>query len=112
LEETAMLPSIGKFSLLALSLLVGAGGAMGYVKAKSKASLISGLISAALLAAAFGLSFVNAEMGLILGLVVAIALCVVFGIRLKKTGKFMPSGMLLTMCAIESAILLAAVFVH
>jgi uncharacterized membrane protein (UPF0136 family) len=107
-----MLSSIGKFSLLALSLLVGAGGVMGYVKAKSKASLISGLISATLLDAAFALSFFNAELGLMLGLVVAVALSVVFGIRLKKTGKFMPSGMLLAMCTIETAILLAAVLVH
>jgi uncharacterized membrane protein (UPF0136 family) len=107
-----MLPLIGKISLLALSLFVGAGGVMGFVKAKSKASLISGLISAVLLAGAFGVSFINLELGLIMGLVISLSLCVVFGIRLKKTGKVMPSGMLLGVSALEVVLLAAAVLIH
>jgi uncharacterized membrane protein (UPF0136 family) len=103
-----MLPTTGKISLLALGLIVGAGGVMGYVKAKSKASLISGSVSALLLVSAFGVSLVNADAGLIFGLVVSAALCVVFGIRLKKTGKFMPAGLLLILCGAESALLLTA----
>lgn len=90
-----------RISLLVLSLLVGGGGVMGYLKAQSKASLISGVISAALLAVAYYVSGRNWEQGLIFGGVISALLCVVFGIRLKKTGKMMPSGMLLGLCAAE-----------
>ena len=107
-----MLESVGKISLLILSIIVCVGGVAGFLKAKSKASLIAGLISGALLAVAYSISERNAQQGMILGAGMSALLCVVFGIRLKKTGKFMPSGMLLTLCGIEVVLLIAATQLH
>lgn len=97
-----------RISLLVLCLLVGGGGIMGYLKAQSKASLISGVVSAALLAVAYYVSGRNWEQGLIFGAVICALLCVVFAIRLKKTGKVMPAGALLGLSAAELALLVAA----
>ena len=94
---------IAKISLLVLSILVGAGGVFGFLKAQSKASLISGIISALLLVVAYSISERNVQQGLIMGAVVSVLLCIVFGIRLAKTKKFMPAGMLLALCGAESA---------
>ena len=43
--------------------------------------------------------------GLWRGTAVALALCVVFAGRLKKTGKMMPSGMMLTVSVVALAAL-------
>lgn len=107
-----MLESAGKISLLILAIVVLLGGVAGFLKAKSKASLIAGLLSGALLAVAYSVSERNAQQGMLLGAAVSALLCVVFGIRLKKTKKFMPSGMLLVLCAIEVVLLAAATQLH
>jgi uncharacterized membrane protein (UPF0136 family) len=105
-----MLAQIGTWSLLVIAVIVSIGGIMGFVKAKSKASLIAGEVSAA----AYLLAFVAALNGMhhahLAGAVISIALCIVFGIRLRKTGKFMPAGMMLVCCAITLAIMIAAHF--
>lgn len=86
------------YSILLLALLVLVGGAIGYKKAKSKVSLITGILSAILLVASFWASLQDN----FLPAVCAIAcLCVVFLTRLIKTRKFMPAGMLLTVCLAE-----------
>ena len=66
-----------------------AGGVIGFVKARSRVSLITAVVASALLAlAALGhLPFVAAPV--LLGL-----LTIVFAIRLAKTKKVMPSGIL------------------
>lgn len=81
---------------------------MGFVRAKSKASLIAGVVSSILLAACFALSLTSASTGLIGALVVSLLLDVVFAIRLKKTKKFMPSGMLLVVNVIVQIIIISA----
>ncbi len=67
-----------------------AGGIYGFVKAKSKVSLITALVFGALLAAA--------AMGWLgwpyAGDVILIVLTIVFAFRFQKTRKFMPAGML------------------
>ena len=69
---------------------------IGYFKAKSQASLISSVVFAALLALCAADAVFKREMAYVfLGL-----LLVVFGIRLAKTKKFMPSGMLLVITVI------------
>jgi uncharacterized membrane protein (UPF0136 family) len=75
--------------------LLLAGGLMGFLKAKSKISLMTAAVSAALL-------IVTAIPGLLgwrlaSGLADAImaVLLVVFALRLSKTRKFMPSGLML-----------------
>ncbi len=105
LEESPM-ASVAKFSLLILALLVCVGGVIGYKKAGSKASLIMGTASAALLAVAFVIATQAPSTGLLVGLVISLMLSAVFGVRLKKTGKFMPAGLLLALCLVELAVLL------
>lgn len=96
----------GKISLLVLATLVAAGGAMGFLKAKSKMSLIAGMLSAALLATCYSIANRNPAAGFMLGEVVCGLLIAMFGFRLYKTKKFMPSGLMLVLSAIEIVLLL------
>jgi uncharacterized membrane protein (UPF0136 family) len=97
---------LARNSLLILSVFVLVGGIMGYTQAKSKASLIAGVISSVLLGAAFAVTLTNPGTGIIAGAVVTGLLIVVFGIRLAKTKKFMPAGMMLSLCIVITAILI------
>lgn len=74
-----------------LSLL---GGIFGYIRAQSKASLISGSISGVLLLFAAFLQIQGMTEGLILARIITLVLLVVFIIRLVKTRKFMPAGLM------------------
>ena len=101
-----MIGEIAKWSLLVFGYLVTMGGAMGFVKAKSKASLISAVVADVLLIAAFVLCVAyNLSSGLLAGAFVGLLLTVVFIIRTHKTKKFMPSGMMLILSAIETILL-------
>jgi uncharacterized membrane protein (UPF0136 family) len=72
------------------------GGLMGFLKAGSKVSLITSAVFAGLLAlCALGVLAVPWLVELLVGL-----LLVVFAIRLFKTGKFIPSGLMLTVTAV------------
>ncbi len=99
-----------KISLLVLGILIAIGGIVGFLKAQSKPSLIAGVVSGGLLATAYSIAGRNAEQGILFGAAICAILCVVFGMRLKKTGKVMPSGMLLGLCALELIFLVVAVF--
>jgi len=85
-------------------LLLLAGGLTGFLKAGSKVSLITSAAAAAalILTAIPGLF----GPGLARGLADAImaALLVVFSIRLSKTRKFMPSGLMLAVTAVALAL--------
>lgn len=70
------------------------GGVLGYVTAKSQMSLISGLISGILLIVGGIAHQQNTSWGLVLATVVTIVLLVVFTVRLFKTKKFMPAGLM------------------
>lgn len=70
------------------------GGILGYVKAGSQTSLISGLVSGILLIVAGVAHQQNASWGLPLAAVVTVALIGVFTVRYFKTRKFMPSGLM------------------
>ncbi|MGK7873431.1 MAG: TMEM14 family protein [Xenococcaceae cyanobacterium] len=87
--------NLGIVAAIAYGVLALVGGVMGYAKVKSKASLISGSISGVLLLVAGLMQLQGFSMGLILALVVTAALVVVFAIRLVKTRKFMPAGLML-----------------
>lgn len=76
-------------------ILLLVGGLIGFLKAGSKVSLISSAIAAAalILTAIPGLFGANVARGL-QDLIMA-ALVIVFAIRLVKTKKFMPAGLML-----------------
>lgn len=87
-------------------LLVLAGGVMGYVKARSKASLICGAGFGPLsVLAGFGV-WHGREPALIAAAVIAALLLVLFAVRYLKTRKFMPLGL---MAIISLAALIAFV---
>jgi len=84
--------------------LLVVGGLIGFLKAGSKVSLITSAASAALLIMTtipglFGLSFRKGLAELIMA-----ALLVVFAVRLAKTKKFMPSGMMLVITLVALAL--------
>jgi uncharacterized membrane protein (UPF0136 family) len=76
------------------ALLVTAGGILGYVKARSRPSLISGLISGLALAIAWYTSLQNLKAGLVLATLFALGLLIVFALRFRRTNKWMPAGLM------------------
>jgi len=100
--------TVAHYAVIILSTFVLIGGVIGFKKAGSKASLIAGVASSVLLDACFAAAFVNMQGGLIGALVVAGLLDVVFIMRLAKTKKFMPSGMILILCLITQGLIAAA----
>lgn|SRR5262245_47194677 len=97
--------NLGQIVLLVYALLMLVGGFIGYKAAGSSASLWAGAGSAAVLAAAWLLSRSAPAVGFGLGAVTSLALVVVFGMRLAKTGKMMPSGMLLAVSVVSFLVL-------
>ncbi|MEL6578305.1 MAG: TMEM14 family protein [Cyanobacteria bacterium J06621_12] len=77
-------------------LLSGLGGIWGYLKSQSKPSLISGCISGVLLLAAAAMQIQGVNLGLLLSKIIVLLLVIVFIVRLVKTKKFVPSGIMLT----------------
>ncbi|MGB5596378.1 MAG: TMEM14 family protein [Crocosphaera sp.] len=84
------------------------GGIMGYVTAKSKPSLISGVVSGLLLLITAFIQLQQISAGLIIAQIVTILLAVVFTIRLLKTRKFMPAGLMLVVSVATFVILLSS----
>jgi uncharacterized membrane protein (UPF0136 family) len=81
--------------------LLVVGGIIGFVKAKSAVSLIMSVVFAA------ALSLVAAGILTVphLADILLVALLVVFGIRLAKTRKFMPGGLMVVLTAVTLALL-------
>ena len=88
-------------------LLAGIGGIFGYVKSKSKPSLISGCISGILLLLAAWMQIQGNSLGLLISQVIISLLVVVFIVRLIKTKKFMPAG-IMTFAGVAALICLFA----
>ena len=80
---------------IAYGLLSALGGIWGYIKSKSKPSLISGCLSGILLFIAATMQIQEDLTGLAIAKIVVLLLVAVFTIRLIKTAKFMPSGIML-----------------
>ena len=84
-----------RFFFFVFGALAAAFGVLGFVKAKSRASLVAGVLSGLLLFVAGGLmSAGRTQAGLILGLVVCVALASRFVPGFAKTRKMMPGGMM------------------
>lgn len=90
------------------AMLVLAGGWVGYKKAGSRQSLISGLLSGAVLLVAAALSLAGMPAGTKLAMVVAFVLAAFFSYRLAKGGKFMPAGLMVVASLAALAILWSA----
>ena len=102
-----MSPLVGQVTMGVYALLLAAGGAIGMAKAGSRPSLIAGLLSAGLIVCCLVLSGSYPVIGFGLGAGVAGSLVAVFTSRYRKTGKLMPSGMLLGLSAVVALVLVA-----
>ena len=76
-------------------ILLLVGGLIGFFKAKSKVSLITSAVFAAILVIAATPGILDSSLRGILVNVIMALLLVVFAVRLGKTRKFMPSGLML-----------------
>lgn len=86
---------IAVWTLLVYALLVILGGVLGYLKARSQASLISGLLSGGALLADWFVARATPRIGLGLATVIAAVLLVVFTARFRRTRKLMPAGLMM-----------------
>lgn len=103
-----MHPFVGHVTLGIYALLLAVGGVMGFVKARSRPSLIAGLVSAAAAVAALALSAAGNVWGRPLGLLLAVFMFVFFGYRYALRGKvFMPSGLMAVVSLVVVLILVA-----
>jgi uncharacterized membrane protein (UPF0136 family) len=94
---------ISQITLGIYAVLLAVGGVLGFVRARSRASLIAGLVSAASAAIALALTFYRPIWGIALGSLLSITLFLFFGYRYAvRNRKFMPAGLL----AIASLIVL------
>ena len=81
------------------------GGLIGFFKAKSKVSLITSAVFAAILILTTLRNVFKPAFALTLADVTLVVLLVVFAVRLAKTKKFMPSGLILLATVVVLALL-------
>jgi uncharacterized membrane protein (UPF0136 family) len=103
---------IAKMFVAGLAVVCLLGGIMGFVKAKSKASIIAGSISAVLLGACFGLATVHVKTGLIAAAVVAGLLEFHFTKSYMKSKKPMPAIPMLVCCLLTQIVIIAGIAVR
>src|SRR4051794_38182416 len=94
--------------LLVFGIVTIAGGVVGFVKAKSRASLVAGSIAGVLLLIAGYLVRRQVHPGVILGLLVSTALAGRFGVAFAKSRKVMPAGVILVLSVGAIALSMAA----
>lgn len=80
---------------IAYGIITFIGGILGYAQAKSKASLISGLITGSLLMLCGILRITGLSAAIWGAIAITVLLVVVFAVRLSKTRSFMPSGLMI-----------------
>jgi uncharacterized membrane protein (UPF0136 family) len=86
-------PIAGQIALGIYAVLLAVGGGIGYLKARSNASLLAGIASGITALVAIGLSTQNSG-GFVLGAVLAVVMFVFFAPRFLASRKFMPGGLL------------------
>jgi uncharacterized membrane protein (UPF0136 family) len=85
-------------------LLLLAGGLLGFFKAGSKVSLITSAVAAGLLVLTH-IGIFEPSFGRKLADLIMVVLLVVFAIRLTKSKKFIPSGLMLVLTGVVLALL-------
>lgn len=88
---------ITPYAVIIYGILVFTGGLIGYLQAKSKASLIAGGASGAILMAIGWLMLQGVAAAPYAALLTAIALAALFGKRFAEKKKFMPAGLMLVL---------------
>jgi uncharacterized membrane protein (UPF0136 family) len=85
----------GHITLGIYAVLLAVGGVIGFVRARSRPSLIAGVGSAVGALVAMGLAIMKNPVGFPLGFTLALVLFVFFGYRYAlRAHKFMPSGLM------------------
>jgi len=103
-----MISTIAHVTLAIYAALLAVGGVVGFIKARSNASLIAGLVSAIAALVALSLSLAGSWWGTALGSLLAIVLFIFFGYRYAmRSRKFMPAGMMAVVSLIVLAIMMA-----
>lgn len=102
--------NITAYAVLIYGILVIIGGLIGYFQAKSKASLIAGGISGALLLVCGALMLQNFAAGTYLALLISVALTAIFGKRFAGKRAFMPAGLMLVLSLLMAIVLLYRLF--
>lgn len=105
-------PRFGLVVLGVYGVLLIVGGVMGFVKAKSRASLIAGTVSGLVAFAALGIAATyNASGGFALALALGIAMFLFFGPRAMTSRKFMPSGLMVLASAVVIGVMVWSIVV-
>jgi uncharacterized membrane protein (UPF0136 family) len=94
--------------LFIFGVLTIAGGVVGFVKAKSRASLVAGSISGVLLLLAGYLAGTIGRNGILLGLVVSFALATRFVTAFRTSRKIMPAGLMAALSVVGVALTVAS----
>ncbi len=100
---------VAQLTLGIYAVLLAMGGVMGFMKARSRPSLISGLVSAAAAAVALVLSAMQYRFGVPLGATLAIVLFLFFGYRYALRNRlFMPNGLMAVVSFVVLVVMVVA----
>jgi uncharacterized membrane protein (UPF0136 family) len=97
--------TLGIVAAFVYGVLAIVGGFIGYRNAGSQVSLITGSISGLLLVFTAVVQLLGQTWGLILAIIVTAVLVVFFTLRLSKTRKFMPAGLMTLLGVIALAMM-------
>jgi len=86
---------IASLAILVYAAILVIGGFIGWRLSGDRMRFTSSLISAAMLTIAYRLSRISPRAGYLMGMAITVILTVMFAVRLKKTRKLVPSGILL-----------------
>lgn len=96
--------------VLIYGILVLLGGGLGYAKAKSLPSLLSGSVFGVLLIICSILMFQAKSVGTYTALLLSFFLGIFFAFRYKGSRKFMPAGLMIVLSLVTFIVLLTAIF--
>jgi uncharacterized membrane protein (UPF0136 family) len=102
--------TISIIAAIAYGTLAFIGGILAYTKVHSKPSLVSGTISGVLLITSGLIQLQGLSWGATLSLALTGLLVVVFSLRLAKTRKFIPAGLMLLAGLVTFSVILSSWF--